>query len=77
MQEEMKSCPFCGGESVELKHNSAKYGWFYYVECVSCGGRTRGICRPRKELPNYDEEDVNEWDNRYADTVVMLWNRRA
>lgn len=72
--QELKSCPFCGSDDIYIKHNGARYGQFYYAECTVCGGRTRGICRPYKDIP---EDDPEEWDCRQAETVVMLWNRRA
>lgn len=74
MQEELKECPFCGSDQAVMKYNGAKHGRFYYIECEICGGRTRGVCRPFRDIPN---DDPNEWDNRYAHTAITLWNQRS
>ena len=75
MQKELKSCPFCGSDDVFLKYNGAKHGLFYYVECAVCGGRTRGACRPWKDVP--DGTDKHEWDCAAAEIVTLLWERRS
>lgn len=68
----IKDCPFCGGSDIFTKYNGSRNGRFYYIECTTCGGRTRGVCVPNKEL-----ERIDEWDNNAIDTVSMLWNRRV
>ena len=70
MQEKLKPCPFCGGDDIYTKYNGAKHGRFYYIECNTCGGRTRGACIP------FSEAQEHEWDNRAVNTVTMLWNQR-
>jgi Lar family restriction alleviation protein len=72
MQETMKSCPFCGGGDVYIKYNGSKHGRFYYVECDTCGGRTRGVCLAFSRI-----DDDHEWDNPTAQQVIRLWNRRV
>ena len=72
MQSNLKDCPFCGGSDIFLKYNGARHGYFYYVECNTCGGRTRGACLPDGQ---YSEE--TEWDNKAARTVELLWNQRS
>lgn len=70
--EKVKSCPFCGSDEIMLKYNGSRHGRFYYMECDVCGGRTRGICVPTKELDGLDE-----WNNDAAAKVERLWNRRC
>ena len=77
MERELKPCPFCGSEEIFMKYNGARHGRFYYVECAIRGGRTRGACRPYTDIPSHDEEDPREWDNKAANTVVILWNQRS
>lgn len=77
MERELKACPFCGSEEIYMKYNGGRFGDFYYAECAICGSRTRGVCRPYKELPIADEEDKHEWDNNAANAVRVLWNQRT
>lgn len=69
-----KPCPFCGGRDVYMKYNGAKNGRFYYIECGTCGGRTRGVCRPYRMI---QDPDLHEWDCEQALNVERLWERRA
>lgn len=75
--QEFKPCPFCGGPDIFLKYNGSKNGRFYYVECETCGGRTKGVCRSWRDLPSGTLEDPHEWDCDAALTVTRLWNRRT
>lgn len=70
-----RECPFCGGTDIFLKHNGSKNGVFYYVECETCGGRTKGVCRPWRDIPQ--GKDEHEWDCYQAMMVARLWERRA
>ena len=61
MQNELKPCPFCGGEANLIKRN-LKTGFFpsggtYYVHCKSCLISTQ----PRK----------------HKEDVIDIWNRRV
>jgi hypothetical protein len=73
--QEFKPCPFCGGKDIFLKYNGSNHGRFYYVECETCGGRTKGICRPWREID--EDNDPYEWDCQQAMTVKRLWERRS
>lgn len=75
--QELKACPFCGSNEAFLKYNGAKHGYFYYVECTICGGRTRGVCRPWRDVPSGTLDDPDEWTNQYAVTAKKLWNQRS
>lgn len=35
MEEELKPCPFCGGEGRKMKY---EFGW--YIACCTCGAMT-------------------------------------
>lgn len=73
--QDMKPCPFCGGTDIFLRYNGSRNGRFYYVECETCGGRTKGVCRPYNSIPK--DDDPHEWDCHEAQTVTRLWNRRV
>jgi len=36
MSDELKPCPFCGGEDVEIVEHCGEFGWSYTVECLDC-----------------------------------------
>lgn len=50
MNEELKPCPFCGGEAV-IKAINKNYGLTIWCQCNECGARTEGYC------PNTNKED--------------------
>ena len=74
---EIKPCPFCGGDDIYTKYNGGKYGRFYYVECSTCGARTRGVLRPWREVPDNRDQDEHEWDCEAAIRAESLWDRRT
>lgn len=47
MAEDLKPCPFCGGESrvVQTKDNSG----YHYGECSKCFARQLAYCRDKDE----------------------------
>jgi Lar family restriction alleviation protein len=68
-ENELKPCPFCGGEAV-LYHQSSKYTDYDgdYVHCMHCGCRTKLF------------ECFNGTGKTHEDTereAVNAWNRRA
>ena len=57
MSEELKPCPFCGGEAREcLTHLPA--GWFDSIECTKCGASTDGYPPPN--------DAIAAWNTRAA-----------
>ena len=51
--EDLKHCPFCGGEAdVSLGQKGDGFNW-WYVECVKCGA----MC-----------DSVEDWNRRVGDT---------
>lgn len=65
MSNELKPCPFCGGEA-KVVHSSA-----VYVTCTECGCRTRQMNRRVRVESQKDEE------RRVEELAVKAWNRRA
>lgn len=69
MENELKSCPFCGGEAdVWVKYG--RYGWFAVCECSVCSasGKTFSI---GKDCPE-------EWEETNAAVrAKKAWNRRC
>ncbi len=66
--EELKPCPFCGGEA-ELIDN--RLGW--YVSCDGCGSTVIG---ERALEPETEEEsEQTDW-SYYEQSAVQKWNTR-
>lgn len=77
--EELKPCPFCGGEP-ELEWNwgglTKKYGvndsvYYLYVSCPSCGARSRAtsiIGSGVNDRENY-RKPICSWNRRVNDGV--------
>lgn len=60
MNDELKKCPFCGGEA-ELSH-TYEAGKFSFVICVQCGVRIRLI--PISYEYSSDKEAIKAWNER-------------
>jgi ssDNA-binding Zn-finger/Zn-ribbon topoisomerase 1 len=60
MDEELKPCPFCGGES---RMTRPRNGGEYFVQCVGIG-----CC--------YGKHDVQREGYTYEADAVAFWNRR-
>ena len=75
MMEELRRCPFCGGEAEICSAFTDKFlGKYGYVRCKTCYSRGSGIYESRKELePNQEYEAIKEaWDK-----AIKSWNRRT
>lgn len=73
MSEELKPCPFCGGEAV-IKAINKSYDFTIWCQCknTSCAARTAGYC------PNTDNEDgLLESIENCKIKAAEVWNRRA
>ena len=64
MNDELKPCPFCGGQARLKKHYKLEQTW--YVQCHKCGIRT----------PNSTQTPYQNWAEA-RDYPVKMWNRRA
>lgn len=71
MSEELKPCPFCGGEAV-IKAVNRNYGLTIWCQCQKCGARTEGY------LPNTNNEDatIDSIEN-CKNRALEKWNRRV
>ena len=71
---EPKPCPFCGSSNILGHHVYGKYGWLYYVECSSCGARTKAY----RQINNKDIFDTPyRWEDFGYANAMEAWNRRA
>ena len=62
MSEELKECPFCGGQA-ELENKCIVFEKVSYVICTKCGARTR------------DFLVSTEWSSNQK--AIEAWNRRT
>ena len=64
--DEMKNCPFCGGESdVNWNWNWKIKRFFVYVKCDTCGAQGKTV-------------SCTDDDLEYTkDLAIRLWNRRT
>ena len=72
MNEEIKTCPFCGGEGkvmVKIENESMLFAW---CQCTSCGATVDGYYMPLNPA-GYSFNDVLEWMR----CVIETWNRRV
>ena len=75
VMEELKPCPFCGGEAEICSAFENKFlGKYWYVRCKTCYSRGSDIYESGKELePNQEYEAIKgAWDK-----AIKAWNRRA
>lgn len=72
-QQELKKCPFCGGEAV-IKADSKNYGFIIWCQCKNgnCNARTVGYCPDTNH-----EDDTLENIESCKNKAVEAWNRRA
>lgn len=63
MFEELKPCPFCGGEAVLHVNNGVM------VVCKKCG------CRTNTGIDYWNP--IYGYQSRSVDEVIEAWNRRA
>lgn len=63
MTEELKPCPFCGSEEIEIRSETTGHGACdLIVECGNCRARSR---------PNYaGNEHIEAWNRRVEDAEL-------
>lgn len=73
MKENLKPCPFCGGEAMAYLEDNGEGFDFNYVKCVDCwvgfeeqNGRITG-----------DEEDYTHSDEESLKSLIEKWNKRV
>ena len=47
--EELKKCPFCGGEAELNMENKWDIGWVIWCECKKCHAESGGYCSTLKK----------------------------
>lgn len=63
---EVKLCPFCGSEDVELQSAEGQYGYSYayaYCKCLQCGA-TSGECKEEYLSKRLKLRAINSWNRR-------------
>lgn len=86
MSEELKPCPFCGGEA-DFPNAASSFGTFYECGCGDCGIPTISIkiidCfdRPRDHVHNSWNPNTSQYAHMYIrvarDEAVEQWNTRT
>lgn len=67
MSEELKPCPFCGGEA-KIKAATKSYSFTIWCAC-KCGARTEGFC-PDTNKEDDTMENIEECKKR----AIEAWN---
>lgn len=69
--ENMKECPFCGGEPL-LRLKGGRKGIFIFVTCDVCGAMSK-----TEYYSDHLESDDESWSESYpAQKAIRGWNRR-
>jgi Lar family restriction alleviation protein len=70
MNNELKPCPFCGGEAI-IKATVKSCGFTIWCAC-KCGAQTEGFCPDTNK-----EDDTMENIEKCKKRAIEAWNRRA
>ena len=70
--EELKPCPFCGGEArIEIEYNETKKAWYTQAKCKTCFSKSLVI--KTLDDPNKHPDVFNMirriWNKRYNETL--------
>ena len=68
---ELKPCPFCAGIEIMTFSRSGRKGAFAWVECDTCGAKTRCV----STNTHADEPDFR--GSIAEEHLISLWNRRV
>lgn len=70
--EELKKCPFCGGEaSVKMEHKHS-IGWTIWCGCKNCYAESSGYC------PDLTNENIALGNiEKCKKLAIEAWNRRV
>ena len=64
MTQELKSCPFCGGEGSIQEHVFIGFSSTYGIVCLDCGAKSRQFFDTKQEA-------IDAWDRRVNDDTVQ------
>lgn len=79
MPNELKPCPFCGGEASDagtIRFGESHHAWWsdgtrilksYYVSCIICGSSNRGLFGHQTK-----QQATGTWNQRTPDAVEVL-----
>ena len=70
--EELKKCPFCGGEANIKTKNKREVGWTIWCECNHCHAKAPGYC---PSMQNADKA-LNSIEVCKTN-AIEAWNRRV
>lgn len=68
---DLKDCPFCGSDEVDLWAKGTRYGAITYAECALCGAKSKAFTYSKNMREEFDFSDTG------AVRAVHAWNRRA
>ncbi len=86
--EELKPCPFCGGNGKVISREKHFRGWrdngvkvksyYVYVACNSCHARGKPIATGySSETPMTIDSKYRKWFLPYVALAIEAWNRRT
>ena len=78
MDEKLSGCPFCGGKAKTAFSANEKTA-FIFVECTTCGSRTRSIAIGRDDFEDFAYGKMDGCTKIFMsaiDRVEFLWNTR-
>lgn len=65
--DEIKCCPFCGGEPDVMQNWSRKFQcYFLWVECPVCGARGGSKSSNEDNIDYAGEIAIQKWNKRYT-----------
>ncbi len=72
--DELKKCPFCGGEAEMCNSMDKLLGKFWYIRCKKCYSRGSGIYESGRNLEPEEEYAAikGAWEN-----AIEAWNKRV
>ena len=69
---DLKPCPFCGSDNVDVFARGGRFGEFVWIECINCGAKTRNHTNHSGAEFGAEKffEDIS------VQRVSEAWNRR-
>ena len=73
MNEELKSCPFCGGKVAIALGGDDAYQWYFVTRG---NGENKCDCRLFMESERFYKDDDEETKAKAKSDLIKRWNRR-